>query len=253
MNACPMGQRRNDQADIVFRRAWHQIAQVIRDHESHLAVRQHGGLRMPGSPGSKEEPARIVIIDVRAGERRARQAGLDERRGVGLAEAARPQPGQQRKAGHRPSHRRRVTGRLPFAKKGFNSRSLGQIDGLVGRDAKVGRNPDGPQTQHGKQGFNEFETVAGMHQHSVAFADAALRQRLRQRSRARVQLAPAETGIAAQQRCAYRVATRCLDQEMRQVHRPARCRGHAASWRRHIGRDRKIGTAAHLTRSRMLT
>ena len=63
MNAGTMRQRRNDERGVVLRRAGHQVAEMIGDDETHLAVRQHGGLRPPRRSRREEEPARIVAFD----------------------------------------------------------------------------------------------------------------------------------------------------------------------------------------------
>ena len=49
----PMGQRRKDQRRILLRRAWHQVAEMVGQDESHLAVRQHRAFGRPVVPEVK--------------------------------------------------------------------------------------------------------------------------------------------------------------------------------------------------------
>ena len=48
-----------------MRRAGEKVADVVRQDEGHLPVRQDGGLRAPGRAGGEEEPAGIVVLDIR--------------------------------------------------------------------------------------------------------------------------------------------------------------------------------------------
>ena len=65
MDAGSVRERRQDQGGVPVGGARHQVAEVVRDHEGHLAVRQHRGLGTARRARREEEPAWIVVLDGR--------------------------------------------------------------------------------------------------------------------------------------------------------------------------------------------
>jgi hypothetical protein len=64
MDAGPVRERRHHERGVAVRGAGHQVAEVVRDHEGHLAVGENGRLGSPRGPGGEEEPARVVVLDI---------------------------------------------------------------------------------------------------------------------------------------------------------------------------------------------
>jgi hypothetical protein len=63
VHARAMRQRRHHQRGIGLGGARHEIAEMVGDDETHLAMGQHGGLGTPGRARGEEEPAGIVMLD----------------------------------------------------------------------------------------------------------------------------------------------------------------------------------------------
>ncbi len=64
MDAGAMRQGCHHQRGVLFRRARHQIAEMVADNVFHLPMRQHAGLRSPRGARGIEEPRRIIAIDI---------------------------------------------------------------------------------------------------------------------------------------------------------------------------------------------
>ena len=60
---CESGARTREAS--CMRGAWHQVAEVVRDHERHLAMGENCGLGTPRRARREEEPTRIVMLDSR--------------------------------------------------------------------------------------------------------------------------------------------------------------------------------------------
>ena len=63
VDAGSVRKRRQDQGGIPVGGARHQVAEVVRDHERHLAVSENRGLGAARRARREEEPARIVMLD----------------------------------------------------------------------------------------------------------------------------------------------------------------------------------------------
>ena len=222
-------------------RAGHQVAEMVRDHEGHLAMGEHGGLRAPGRAGGEEEPARIVVLHARHGN------GLGHvvlhKRVVVFAETRAPDGDHEADRRCCLPHGRGVLGKVAVADHAGCAARLRQIGDLVRRLAEVRRHPDGAEPEAGEHRFEHLVAVLGLHQHAVSLSDPLCGKRCRHRIDAPVEIRPCPAALAPDEADLVRMPARRLPQEMRQVHHPVRFAPDAAG--------RRGGAVGHVLRSRI--
>ena len=208
MDPRPMRERRDHQRGIRMGRAGHQVAEMVRDHEGHLAMGEHGGLRAPGRAGGEEEPARIVVLHARHGN------GLGHvvlhKRVVVFAETRAPDGDHEADRRCCLPHGRGVLGKVAVADHAGRAARLRQIGDLVRRLAEVRRHPDGAEPEAGEHRFEHLVAVLGLHQHAVSLSDPLCGKRCRHRIDAPVEIRPCPVALAPDEADLVRMPARRL-------------------------------------------
>ena len=194
MDAGPMRERRQDEGGVPVGGARHQVAEVVRDHEGHLAVRQHRGLGTARRARRVEEPAWIVMLDGRGWYADAivlRHQGI-----VILAELRSSDGNHEPDVGGRLACGRDVFGKVGMADHGGGAARLAEIGNLTRRLPEVRRHPDRADPEAGEHRLEHLVAVLGLHQDAITFLHASGDQCSRHRVDPPVKLGPGPGRIA---------------------------------------------------------
>ncbi len=217
----------------------HQVAEMVGDHESHLAMGQDGGFRAPGRSGRKEEPAWAVAVHRRGRNGLAFMPAHE--RVVVLTEPGRADRDDEPQIRDGAAHGLRMLRKVAVADHGGCAARLCQIGHLARSLAKIRRHPNGAEPEAGEHGFEHLIAVLRLHQHTISLPDSLGRKSRRHGIDAPVEIGPCPRALAPDEACFRPMPPRRLAEEMGKVHDPRGCRCDAAM--------RGRGAADHLVRS----
>jgi hypothetical protein len=217
MNASAVRERGDHEGGVVLRRARHQIAEMIGDHERQLPMREDSRLRPARGARREEEPARVVILDGCFPGLAAR-VPFDQRVVVRTERRVSDRHDETdiRGLARRPD----VLGEIALADHCGGAARLRQIGDLARGLAEVGRHPDRAQAKAGEHRLEHLVAVLRLHQDALALGHPVGRQRGRHGSHPPVDLGPCPGRIAPSEADLLPVAASGLTHEMRKVHHP---------------------------------
>src|SRR5882762_1238404 len=128
-------------------------------------------------------------------------------------------------------HRGGMAGKIALAQERLGAGGGGEPGNLVRHQPEIGRHPDRAEPERREHRPEHLVAILGMDQDTVALDDAARGKRGCQRRNLAVDLAPGPGLLAPDKADTVAVPAGILGEEMREIHRPAGHRRHAAARR----------------------
>ena len=196
----------------------HQIAEVVRDHEGHLAMGEDRGLGTTCRAGRVEKPARIVMLDSRCWHTDPivlRYQGV-----IVLAEVRSPDGDHKPDVGSSLARGRDVFRKIAVTDHRRGAARLGEIGHLARGLTVVRRHPDSTEPERGEHRLEHLVAVLGLHQDTVALLHASRGQGRRHGLHPSVELGPCPGIVPPDEADFTAIAPRRLTQEVGEIHDP---------------------------------